>query len=48
MKRELSIVAGAVLAVAPVSSRFRSTPVTPAMVFMAIGLLVPWPEATKA
>jgi NhaP-type Na+/H+ or K+/H+ antiporter len=40
MKWELAIVAAALLAVAGVSSRLTDTPVTPAMAFVAIGLLV--------
>ena len=40
MKWELAIIAGAVLAVAGVSRRLTGTPVTPAMVFVLIGLLV--------
>ncbi len=39
MKWSLAIVAAAVLAVAAVSRRLTGTPVTPAMVFVAIGLL---------
>jgi sodium/hydrogen antiporter len=40
MKWELAIVAAAVLAVAGVSRRLTGTPVTPAMAFVAIGVLV--------
>ena len=40
MKWELAIIAGAVLAVAGVSRRLTGTPVTPAMAFVLIGLLV--------
>lgn len=40
MSWQLPIVAGAVLAVAGVSARLTGTPITPAMVFVAIGLLV--------
>ena len=40
MKWELAIVAGSVLAVAAFSSRLTSTPVTPAMVFVVIGVLL--------
>ena len=40
MKWELAIVAGAVLAVAAISRRLTGTPVTAAMVFVAIGVLV--------
>src|SRR6516165_7637739 len=39
MKWSLAIVAAAVLAVAAVSRRLTGTPVTPAMAFVAIGLL---------
>ena len=40
MKWELAIVAATVLAVAAFSSRLTSTPVTPAMAFVAIGVLL--------
>ena len=40
MKWELAIVAAAVLAVAGASRRLTGTPVTPAMAFVAIGVLV--------
>lgn len=40
MKWELAIVAGSVLVVAGVSRRLTGTPVTPAMVFVVIGVLV--------
>ncbi len=40
MKWELAIVAASVLAVAGVSQRLTGTPVTPAMVFVVIGVLV--------
>ena len=40
MKWELAIVAAAVLAVAGISRRLTDTPVTPAMVFVLIGVLV--------
>ena len=40
MKWELAIIAGTVLAVAGVSRRLTGTPVTPAMVFVLIGVLV--------
>ena len=40
MKWEIAIVAAAVLAVAGVSRRLTGTPVTSAMAFVAIGLLV--------
>jgi NhaP-type Na+/H+ or K+/H+ antiporter len=39
MKWELAIIAGGVLAVAAISRRLMGTPVTPAMVFVAIGVL---------
>ena len=40
MEWTLAIVAAAVLAVAAVSRRLSGTPVTPAMVFVAVGVLV--------
>ena len=40
MKWDLAIVAGVVLAVAAVSRRLTGTPVTPAMVFVVVGVLV--------
>jgi len=40
MKWELAIIAATVLAVAGVSRRLTGTPVTPAMVFVLIGVLV--------
>jgi sodium/hydrogen antiporter len=40
MKWELAIVAAAILAVAGISRRLTGTPVTPAMAFVAIGVLV--------
>jgi NhaP-type Na+/H+ or K+/H+ antiporter len=40
MKWELATVAGSVLAVAAVSARLTSTPVTPAMAFVVIGVLL--------
>src|ERR1700733_4984085 len=40
MKWELAITAGGVLAVAAISRRLTSTPVTAAMVFVAIGVIV--------
>src|ERR1700759_1806110 len=40
MKWELAIVAAAVLGVAAVSRRLTGTPVTPAMVFVIVGVLV--------
>jgi NhaP-type Na+/H+ or K+/H+ antiporter len=40
VKSELPIVAGALLGVAGISRRLTDTPVTPAMIFVAIGLIV--------
>lgn len=40
MKWELAIIAATILAVAAVSRRLTGTPVTPAMVFVVIGVLV--------